>query len=455
MPYQPLAVTNVTSTLTAVLQRGFGTLCILDENNQFLERTKVIYPTDSLSAIFPSDSQAYLAVTAAFSVSPKPEKVMVGRRTTNATLTVGPVIVGTVSSVTIRTSPTTTQAISFTAAGTDSAVVAAALVTAINGNGTLSAQLTASSTSNVVTLTRKVNGNFSIDMTGLANLTIGKAGTTELPSQAMNAIQAETFDFFAIVSTDRTSSAITDLATWVSTRDNVLFYATSDNTLYAGALNPASTNYVDVLKIGGAKYACPVYTEAASLSLYPEVRVFASKANYQPGDVIYGNITDLGVGPAKKTDGTLLSNAELGYLSDRGVNYFEYSRDFGFTMFRRGFSQGAGVAAWIDDYIGGLLVKARCNEAVAQLLVRQGSTKIGGSVEGYSAIQSAIETALNTMKTSVGGQPRLLRDFKIYIPKAKDITAAMRQGRVAKIKVKAWLEGALDSGEISVELAYE
>ncbi len=450
MPYTAPVRTNVSSSTITVAQRGFGTINILDEHNQYLERTKSFSEIEEAALVFPTYSQAYKAIAAAFSVDPKPQTVMVTRRKCNATLTVDTPSNGKVYSVRIRESASVFHNISYTASGVDTATtVAAALVSAINGVTSLAAIVTASNSAGVVTIVRDGVADFSIDMAGLSNLVIGKVSGAEAFATTMAAALGETEEFYAVSTTDRTQTHLEQGIAWVATQKRVFVFDTAEATAYATDFSGSSTDWLALPKIAGNKRVGPVFSQVDQHDLFPAIRIFAEKSSYQPGDVIYSNIANLGVLPAKNASGVLLTSVEKGRLMDRGIAYFETFAKV--TIARRGTTQGAGTSSWLDETIGADFIEARVNEAVANLLFNRKSDKIGGSARGYGQIKSVIASTLDAMKSS-GDKARLLRKYEIIVPSEKDITAAIRAGRKATVTVRAWLEGAIDSVEVNVNL---
>lgn len=449
MSYIPISETNVTLTTTNVATRGFGTILCIDSHNQFLERFREYSSAEEAAVDLPTTSKAYAAVTAAFSVDPKPKAIKIGRRLCNAVLTPTTTVASTTFTVRIRTSSSVTTTITVTSDSTPTlAEISAALTSAINANGTLSAVLFATDNTGSVTITRD-GGNFAIEL--VENLTIGSEASSESPADVLAAIQAETTDFYCIASTDRGESFVYDMAVAVAATKNVYTYATYDSDAY-GTYSASSTDLTAVIKLGGNKRVIhPVYVQESQMELYPEIRIFASKAGYQPGDVIYSNIVNLGILPSKTSDGLLLSNTQKANLAARGLSYFENQN--GVTVLRRGAAQGAGTTSWADETIGADYIEARVNEQVQSFFMNQYSEKVGGSSSGYARIESVIRTVLDSMLTNKT-TARLLRKYDVTIPTDADITAAIRAGRVATISIAAYLEGALDSAVINVTLTY-
>jgi len=449
MSYIPISETNVTLTTTNVATRGFGTILCIDSHNQFLERVREYSSVEEAAVDFDTTSKAYAAVTAAFSVDPKPKAIKIGRRECDAILTPTTPAAADVYSVAIRTSSSVVTTITVTADSSPTvAEICTALTSAINGNGTLGALLSVTNNTTSITITRD-GGDFAIE--AAVKLTVTNAASSETAADVMAAIQAETTDFYCITSTDRGEAFVTAMAGVVAGTKNVYSYATYDADAY-GTYSPSATDYTAVIKIGGNKRVIhPVYVQETQMELYPEIRIFASKSGYQPGDVIYSNIVNLGVLPAKTSAGLLLSNTQKAALASRGLSYFESQN--GVTVLRRGAAQGAGTTSWADETIGADYIEARVNEQVQSFFMNQYAEKVGGSSSGYARVESVIRTVLDSMLTNKT-TARLLRKYDVTIPTDSEITAAIRAGRVATINIAAYLEGALDSAVINVTLTY-
>lgn len=451
MTYTPITDTTVTLDTLSVNQRGFGIPLVLDEHNFTLERIKFYSSITDAAVDLPSYSKAYKAVQAAFSVNPKPELVALGRRKCDATLLpdASP-LVGDVHSVRISYGSTFTD-ISVTAGASPTVTsVGAALAAAINGVPAVAAVLSANSVAGLVTLTPVGVGIFKLS--SAVKLTVGKVASVETVATTMTAIMAESVDFYNIFETGRDATYIQDLSAWVAATDYVMSYATSLSTTYSTDYSEVSADFPSVMKRAGRprNINC-VYVQADQLDLFPEVRIFSVRARNQPGDVIYSNLTNLGIQPAKTASGLLLTKTELGRLDARGLGYFEYV--YGVVTFRRGRSQGAGESAWSDDQVVADFLKARINEAVATRFFNTNAEKLAGRA-GYIQIANVIQDVCDRM-TSNSTASRAFQEgsVQIYIPTDEEIKAA-RPGRKADMKVTAKLEGAWDSAEISVTLSY-
>lgn len=450
MPYTPISSATVIFDTLAVNQRGFGTPLILDEHNYTLERIK-FYDKDSYQTELPSYSKAYKAISAAFSVNPAPELVALGRRKCNATLLPDVPTVGDVFSVRISYGSTFTD-ITYTAPASPTVTsVGAAIAGLINGVPAVAAVLSANSVAGLITLTPVGTGVFKISAP--VKLTVGNVATTENIAATMTAIQAESIDYTAIFETSRATQAITELSDWVAAnQDYVMSYATSLSTTYSTDYSATSSDFPSVFKRAGRPHnVFPVYVQASELDKFPEVRIFANRARSQPGDVIYSNMTNLGIEPAKSSTGELLTKAELARLDARGLSYFEYVK--GIVTLRRGRSQGAGDAAWADDTMIKIFTIARIDEALATRHFNTNTRKLGGR-PGIIALVSVIESVMNNM-TSVGTEVKAFQEgsVEVTIPTADEIRES-RPGRLAKIKVSAKLESAWDSSETTITFSY-
>ena len=307
MPYVPISETNVTTTATNVATRGFGTILVIDENNAFLERTKIYTNLEEVKVDFPTYLEGYKAAEAAFFVDPKPRALMIGRRRSTSTLTPSTPSNGKVYSIKIKVGPTVEQVVSYTADADDTNItVATELATAILGFAPLASVINAVAASGVVTISQD-NADSNFALSAPVELTIGVVTSMESAGAVLAAIQAETSDFYAIASTDRSEAFVEAMAAAVGATKNVYTYATSDPAAYS-TYSVGATDYTAELKTAGnRRIVNPVYAQASELAKYPEIRVFAAKSSYQPGDVIYSNIVNLGILPAKTSTGLLLT----------------------------------------------------------------------------------------------------------------------------------------------------
>lgn len=454
MTYVPVSETSVTYNTTNVNQRGFGTILCLDEHNFTLERIVKVASVDEAGAIFPTYTKAYKAAVAAFSVDPKPKEFAIGRRLTSTTLLPATPSNGMQFQVKFKLkNDATIYNIQITAGGGDTVLtIGTSLASAINTNHpALGSAVTATSVAGLVTIVRDSTVDYMVF--DLVNLTAGAVASAESVENTMAAINAETTDFYHIVSTDRTQAHVEALSNYVAASKNTMSFATSLADCYLNAYGPAITDWPGLFKvIGRPRNINVTYCQADQLDLFPEIRVFADNAGYQPGDVIYSNKVNLGILPAKTAEGLLLTQAQRDNLAARGINYFESFG--GVTVYRRGFSQAAGASAWSDEIIAGDFFEARANEAVANFLFAQKATKVGAGIAGYGQVESVIRTVGDSM-TTVGTTARAFQEgsFDVIPPTADEIRAA-RPGRVGKFAVVAKLEGALDSASISLTLSY-
>lgn len=455
MTYVPVSETSVSSNTTNVNQRGFGTILCLDEHNFTLERIVKVASVDEAGAIFPTYTKAYKAAVAAFSVDPKPKEFAIGRRLTSTTLLPATPSNGMQFQVKFKLkNDATIYNIQITAGGGDTVLtIGTSLASAINTNyPALGSAVTATSVAGLVTIVRD---STSVDymVFELINLTAGAVASGESVDDTMKFIKAETTDFYHIVSTDRTQLHIEALSNYVAASKNTMSFATSLADCYLNAYGPSIADWPGKFKvIGRPRNINVTYCQADQLDLFPEIRVFAVNSGYQPGDVIYSNKANLGILPAKTAGGLLLTESQRDNLAQRGINYFESFG--GVTVYRRGFSQAAGASAWADDTVAKDLFEARANEALANFLFAQASSKVGAGLAGYGQIESVVRTVGDAM-TTVGTTARAFQQgsFDVIPPTADEIREA-RPGRVGKIKCVAKLEGAIDSGDIELTVSY-
>lgn len=448
--YTPITDTSVVFDTLAVNQQGFGTLLILDQHNFTLNRISYFASLQEAANIFPATSKAYKALQAAFSVNPKPRMVAVGKVKANTTLLPDSPVVGDIFSVSINTT-SGPEVVSVTAPASPTVSgIGSALATAINANTHLQTIVSAASVGGLVTLTAVGSNVYAV--TATTKLTVGQVPVNEVAADTMAAIMAESVDFTCIIETSRNQYYVQDLSAWVATTDYVMSYATSNSTSYSTEYSDTATDFPAILKrLGRPRNINCVYVQADQLDSFPDARIFAARSRSQPGDVIYSNMTNLGIDVAKNATGGLLTKADFARLDARGLGYFEYVN--GVVTFRRGRSQGAGSAAWADNTMIELFTKARVNEAVQNRFFNTNTAKLAGRA-GFIQIASVIEDVLSRM-TSKQGISRAFQEgsVSVTIPTDDEIRDA-RPGRIAVFSITAKLEGAWDSADINITVSY-
>lgn len=457
MPYQPIVRTTVTDETVTANPRAFDKALVLGQHNYFLERIKFYSSTTEALADLPSYSKEYKAVAAAFTVNPDLKSIAVGRRRCESTVLPSTPSVGVVYSFNVVHAGGTNP-VTVTAAGGDTvSTIGGKIVTAIVAITALNTVLTSANVAGLVTLTQVGSANFAITAIS-TTLTAGFVASVEPVTTTMQAIEAVNPRFYAVFSTDRTQAHIESLVSYIHTTNYVCSYSTSNSEVYAADITPtpSGTDFPAVFKLAGKPQIInPCYVTAAELDDFLELRVFAIRANAQPGDVIYSNITTTGMGPAKTSGGLLLTKAQISAIHSRGLSCLEYDNDSGLVVFRRGFSQAVGAAAWADEQVIKDFVRARINEAVTTRFFQTNSNKISGRRPGYIQIQNVIQSVGDAM-TSTNTLARAFQKgtFKVTIPTDDEIKAAVPY-RVGVFKVEAKYEGALDSADpISVVLSY-
>ena len=457
MPYQPIVRTDVTDETVTANPRAFDKALVLGQHNFFLERIKFYSSTTEALADLPAYSKEYKAVEAAFSVNKALKSIAIGRRRCASTVLPSTPTLGTVYSFKVVHAGGT-EPVTVTATGVDTvSTIGGKIVSAIVAITALSTVLTSANVAGLVTLTQVGSANYKLtEIT--STLTAGFVASGEPVTTTMQAIEAVNPRFFAVFSTDRTQVHIEALRNYIATTGYVMSYSTSNSEVYAGEITPtpSGTDFPATFKLAGSPYIInPCYVPADQLDSFLELRVFAIRANAQPGDVIYSNITTTGLPAAKTSDGLLLTKSQISAIHSRGLSCLEYDNDSGLVVFRRGFSQAVGAAAWADEEVIKHFVRARINEAVTTRFFQTNSNKISGRRPGYIQIQNVIQSVGDAM-TSTNTLARAFQKgtFKVTIPTDDEIKAAVPY-RVGAFKVEAKYEGALDSADpISVVLSY-
>ena len=389
MPYQPIVRTTVVDETVTANPRAFDKALVLGQHNYFLERIKFYASTKEALVDLPSYSKEYKAVEAAFTVNPDLKSIAVGRRRCESTVLPSTPSVGVVYSFSVVHAGGT-NLVTVTAAGGDTvSTIGGKIVTAIVAITALNTVLTSANVAGLVTLTQVGSANFAITAIS-TTLTAGFVASVEPVTTTMQSIEAVNPRFYAVFSTDRTQAHIEALKNYIATTRYVMSYSTSNSEVYAAEITPtpSGTDFPATFKLAGnPRIINPCYVPADQIDSFLELRVFAIRANAQPGDVIYSNITTAGLTAAKTSDGLLLTKAQISAIHSRGLSCLEYDNDSGLVVFRRGFSQAVGAAAWADEQVIKDFVTARINEAVTTRFFQTNSNKISGRRPGYIQIR--------------------------------------------------------------------
>lgn len=433
-----------------ISQQGFNVILVVGAHVFGLTRVLTYSdPDDMLTDGFPSTDPIYKAVVKAFSQTPRPSEVKVGRRQVDGVdIVVDEVKAAAEYKIIIgykdAQGGSASKTYTYTSDANDTAVdILTALAAAITGdaeaviNGTIAA--------NTLQVVNKVSGTpYTVEIS--TNLSVDSYQlNAETIAGAMSAITAEDNDWYGWVLTSRTQADILAAAEWTEAQEKIFGTAINE----AGAIDPAGTTDTGY-KLKQSNYfrtfwfyhkeADTEYVEAAEMA-----RCFA----FDPGSETWANKQLAGV-TADKITGT-----ELNAIKGKNGNTFE-------TFGSVSITQNGKVAAgeWIDIIRFRDWLKSDMQTRVFRQLVV--NPKIPYTDGGISIIENEIVASLKAGQGTGGIAPteydtegNEISGFSVQVPRSSEVSDNDKAERTLKgIKWSARLAGAIHAVEISGSLAY-
>lgn len=410
-----------------VTQIGFGIPMVLGTFKIFNERARIYEDLQSMTTDGFSDTDPeYQAASAIFSQNPRPEHIVIGRRSVDsATIEI--------TDVTDNENYTTTiNGTAFTFNSGESATaetIVTGLVGEINGGN------------EPVTAIDNEDGTYTInaDVSDMAwTLSVGEKQEIEKPyvpsatiESDLNAIKEFNNEWYALILAEKDDQDIQDTADWIQSELKI-FIAQSDSS---DILNPASTMDIAYLlknlqydRTAIIYHAQPIENEKE----FVDAAWLGKQLPTNPGSTNWMFKTLAGISPDKLT--TTQSTAAL------AKNANTYETFGGNNMTRRG-TMASG--RYIDIRRGVDWLQTRMQERIFNLLIN--SPKIPFTGAGITLIENQVRKQL-----SDGVAIGLLSEIiSVTVPKIEDISLSDKENRLLKgISFVAVLAGAIDKVEI-------
>lgn len=436
---------------TGVSKEGFSTMLVLGAHLNSLARVVSYTSVDDMIADgFLSTDPTYLAVNDAFSQTPRPKEVKVGRRQ-----------VDTININTVKATKDATYAITISSKDntgnvtdtkyefinsgetSDAAAVLAGLKDKITAD--TKAIVNATVADSLLKITIKNSGTaFKIKLTD--NLTYEIADTTETIAKSMEMITAEDNNFYGICMVSRKEQDILDMATW--TESHIKLFGTS--IAQAGAKDASVNNDIgSQLKANNYYRTFWFYHEKADTD-FPECACMARCFAVNPGGETWAN---------KKLAGVLtdpLTKTEYDAITSKNGNTFEDVRSTSIT-------QNGKVAAgeWIDVIRFRDWLQEEISVNIFNVMINR--DKIPYTDAGIAIIENQIRAALNLGQDRGGIAPTEYDElgnenlgYTVSVPLAVNIPANSKASRILEdISFTARLTGAIHAVEIKGNLTYE
>ena len=443
-------VVNVQISLntTGISVEGFNTMLIVGAHAHSLARVETYTAaSDMVSAGFGETDPLYLAAVDAFSQTPRPKQVKIGRRQASAVaVNVDTVTSAGVYKVTVSHMDANSEVVddvySYTNSGGDASAIALGIKALIDADS--SAVVTATAAGGVLTLTTTAGDAFMVATS--ANMSQSVSAVTETIPQTMAAIVGYDNDWYGWCLASRTQADIMAAAAWTESVRKLFGTSIAE----AGAYNPESTTDTGYLLYNDNYYRTFWFYHEKAATDFPECAVMARCFAILPGGETWALKKLAGV----TTDG--ITETQYNAITRKNGNTFERFRNISIT-------QNGKVAAgeWIDVIRFRDWLQEEITVNVFNALVN--SDKIPYTDDGIAIIEAQIRQALE-LGTRRGGIAPIEYDedgnenygYTISVPLSSSISANQKATRVLQdVSFTARLAGAIHVVEITGSLTYE
>lgn len=443
-------IVNVQISLntTGVSVEGFSTLLVVGSHAYSLPRVSVYTSaSDMITDGFTADDPLYLAVADAFSQTPRPAQVKVGRRqATSVAVSVDTLQSTGTYRIIVSHLDSSSNVIEDTYAYTNASGSASDIATALAGLVTADsdAVVTASASDNVVTLTSSNGEAFAVKVTSNMSQTV--SAVTETIAETMAAITKYDNDWYGWALTSRNSADIIAAADWTETVRKLFGTAIAE----PGTYNPDSITDTGYLLYNGNYYRTHWWYHKDANTDFPEAAVFARCFSILPGGETWANKKLAAVTSDNLTEGQYQA------ISKKNGNTFERFRNVSIT-------QNGKVAAgeWIDVIRFRDWLQEEITVNVFNALINR--DKIPYTDEGIGIVEAQIRQALELGVRRGGIAPdeydedgNINYGYTISVPLAANISANQKASRVLNdVEFTARLAGAIHVINITGSLTYE
>ena len=439
---------DISLNTTGISTEGFSTLLCVGAHAHTLPRVSTYTSaSDMIADGFSDTDPLYLMVADAFSQTPKPSTVKVGRRQVSALdITVAKVTSAGVYNVKVNSLNANNETVTKTYTYTNSGGTASAIATALQNliSNDTNAVVTATVTNEVITVTGKTDAAFAIEVTN--NMTQTVKTVDETIAETMTEITGYDNGWYGWALADRTQENIIAAANWTETVRKLFGTSIAE----AGAYNPDSITDTGYLLYNGNYYRTHWWYHKDANTDFPETAVMARCFAIEPGGETWANKKLAAV----TADG--LNDGQYQAITNKNGNTFERFRNVSIT-------QNGKVAA--GEYIDVIRFRDWLQEEITvnvfNALINR--DKIPYTDEGIAVVEAQIRKALQLGVRRGGIAPDEYDEngntnlgYTVEVPLAASISANQKASRVLNdVKFTARLAGAIHVVKITGSLTYE
>lgn len=426
---------TISQNTVGITRAGFGTLLILSATAAFAERIRFYTDLAAVAVDFPiATSAEYLAATAAFSQSPCPTRIAIGRSALKPTLVAQLSAITPTSNVsyayklTVRGKGFADTVLTFTSDGTPTdAEYAAGIVAALNG--VASKNYTAAGASSPVTVTATAAGDwFSIEVGDLTTQRVSYTHVDPGVATDLAAINVENSSWYALYTLYNSKAYSVAAAAWVEASGSKIYVCDSCDS-QSCTTAAGNAELLDTIKTNA--YARTLGFYHPSPANMAGAALLGRCLPLEPGSVTFFGKTLAGVAPVALT-ATHRTN-----LVDRRASSYETVAGVNITF---GGQVGSTTTGYLDvrrdlDWLQDDMTKAVFGTIVGQ-------DKVPFTDAGIALIESDVRASLTraTTRGILAASPA----FVVTVPAAADVDTANKSARnLPNVKFSGTLAGAI------------
>lgn len=447
-----LAIANIALDTAIVSRQGFGTILFVGQHNYFADRVRSYTSTKSMSEDgIPATHPVYKAALGAFSQTPSPTKILIGRQTVDSIISLSEVPVVdkdyaiTLSvqgfSKTFNAKATTTSQVDVLE------TIAAAITLDGDFNTAVTAIQTGTGESAILTISASSSAWFTVG--NLLN-TVETFGTSaETASEVVAAIEAEDDSWYYITAQEKSPTFVKEMATEIEAKLKVYAVSLDELTVF----DPVQTGTALELKDENLFRTYSIYHQEAKTT-FPEVARVAEAAFAVTGSISYGNRRVAAVPVSLNAAGKPLTSTQQNKLKLVNSDFFARVGNDASSDPIIGVVGKVASGEWLDNIVGRDNMQVDIEADFNTFLINQKNGKVAFNNKGINQVKNILSSTL-TQYTPEGAHNFIENDFEIIVVDESDVPVADKAERTFRqISFKATLTNAIHMVEITGTLSY-
>lgn len=447
-----LAIANIALDTAIVSRQGFGTILFVGKHNYFADRVRSYTSTKSMSEDgIPATHPVYKAALGAFSQTPSPTKILIGRQTVDSVISLSEVpVVGKDYAITLSVQGFS-KTFNAQAATTSQVDVLETIAAAITLDGDFNTAVTAIQTgtgeSAILTISASSTAWFTVG--NLLN-TVETFGTSaETAAEVVAAIEAEDDSWYYITAQEKSPTFVKEMATEIEAKLKVYAVSLDELTVF----DPVQTGTALELKDENLFRTYYIYHQEAKTT-FPEVARVAEAAFAVTGSISYGNRRVAAVPVSLNAAGKPLTSTQQNKLKLVNSDFFARVGNDASSDPIIGVVGKVASGEWLDNIVGRDNMQVDIEADFNTFLVNQKNGKVAFNNKGINQVKNILSSTL-TQYTPEGAHNFIENDFEIIVVDESDVPVADKAERTFRqISFKATLTNAIHMVEITGTLSY-